>query len=363
MIDSNMSHLEVKNISKRFNSISALREVSFSLGEGEILCFLGPSGCGKTTLLRIIAGLETPDEGRVLFNNEDITSVPPHLRKFGMMFQEFALFPHKNVFENVAFGLEGQKRSPQEIYLRTSQVLEMVGLEGFNKRNIDEISGGERQRVALARSLAPQPYLLLLDEPLGALDRALRERLILDLRHILKNIGITTIFVTHDQSEAFAVSDRIAVINQGSIEQIDQPEKLYNRPENIIVAKFLGFSNFLEGTILNDGSVKTGIGILFSDQQRYKENERVMVLLRPEAAKIFNEVSYKENEKTIISGLVKERLFHGKHYHVSTETDNGYVLVFDLPNENPPPFIGERIDLVLQPSGIVIEADEQWKQI
>jgi ABC-type Fe3+/spermidine/putrescine transport system ATPase subunit len=237
----------------------------------------------------------------------------------------------------------------------------MVGLSGFDKRNIHEISGGERQRVALARSLAPRPQLLLLDEPLGALDRALRERLILDLRHILKNIGVTTIFVTHDQKEAFAVSDRIAVMNQGRIEQIDKPETLYKRPVNLTVARFLGFGNFLEGVVLKEGGVKTEIGVLFTDHNKIKENEKVMVLIRPEAARIFNKITHQEHEGFDISGVVKERLFQGKYYHVSMVSNTGVLLTFDLPSEDPPPLINEKIELILNPSGIVLGSKEEWK--
>ncbi|MBW2623946.1 MAG: ABC transporter ATP-binding protein [Deltaproteobacteria bacterium] len=349
-----MALLEVHNVSKKFGSITALNGISFDLEEGQILCFLGPSGCGKTTLLRMIAGLETPDTGQVVFNGIDIAAVPAHRRQFGMMFQEFALFPHKNVFENVAFGLERQKRSPREITLRASQVLAMVGLEGFDHRKINEISGGERQRVALARSLAAQPRLLMLDEPLGSLDQALRARLILDLRRILKKVGVTVIFVTHDQSEAFTLADSVAVIDRGRIEQIDEPEALYMRPKNPTVARFLGFNNLLEGRILEDGGVETDLGILYPEEWETQKTGRVHVLMRPDAARIVGDEPIFTDNEIIILGVVNERLFQGRNYHLQLETETGITLNFDLPNDIPPPQKGKVIKLALPPSCMVV---------
>ncbi|MFO7497141.1 MAG: ABC transporter ATP-binding protein, partial [Desulfobacterales bacterium] len=219
-----MALLNLARVSKTFDRQPFIREVSLALAEGDILCLLGPSGCGKTTLLRLIAGLERPDSGIITFDGRDLAPVPPHRRQFGMMFQEYALFPHKNVFENVAFGLELQRLTRSELQRRVAETLDRVGLEGFAARRISDLSGGERQRVALARSLAPQPRLLLLDEPMGALDRALRERLMADLQLILKQVGVTSIMVTHDQAEAFAVADTVAVIDDGQIAQIAPPE-------------------------------------------------------------------------------------------------------------------------------------------
>ena len=229
-----------ENVGERHSNLWVLHNVTLSLESRHILCLLGPSGCGKTTLLRIIAGLERPDRGKVLFDGTDMARIPPHRRRFGMMFQEFALFPHKNVFENVAFGLRMQKLPREEISRRTGEMLALVGLDGFGRRGVHTLSGGERQRVALARSLAPSPRLLMLDEPLGSLDRPLRERLLPELRQILKEIGITAIFVTHDHAEAFAMADVIAVFDKGRIEQMDTPENLRKSPANRTVADFLG---------------------------------------------------------------------------------------------------------------------------
>jgi ABC-type Fe3+/spermidine/putrescine transport system ATPase subunit len=209
--------LEIRHLCKSYPDGWALHDVSFTVEEGENLCLLGPSGCGKTTLLRLIAGLETPDSGQVLVDGEDVTPVSPHLRGFGLMFQEYALFPHKDVFGNVAFGLQMQGLSRDPVTARVTEVLELVGLVGFERRDVNQLSGGERQRVALARSLAPQPRLLMLDEPLGALDRALRERLMDELPDILRRAGVTAITVTHDQEEAFALADRVVLMRAGRV--------------------------------------------------------------------------------------------------------------------------------------------------
>ena len=210
-----MPLLQLHQLSKFFTGTLAVQNISLSLDQGQILCLLGPSGCGKTPLLRLIAGLEIPDAGRIFFAGKDISTTPPHRRDFGLMFQEFALFPHKSTGQNVAFGL--QMKCEADVESRVREMLELVGLAGFTERDINSLSGGERQRVALARSLAPNPRLLMLDEPLGSLDRALRERLMLEIRQILKTVGLTAIYVTHDQTEAFAVADRIGVMNQGHL--------------------------------------------------------------------------------------------------------------------------------------------------
>ena len=242
--------LTLRDIYKSYNTNQpVLKGVNLTVARGEILCLLGPSGCGKTTLLRLVAGLEQPDRGEVLLDGEDLTRVPVHQRNFGFMFQEFALFPHRSVAENISFGLRMAGANKTEIALRVEEMLQLVNLPGYGNRSIFELSGGERQRVALARSLAPHPRLLLLDEPLGSLDRALREELMNDLRVILKKIGQTVLFVTHDQQEALAIADRVAVMNQGLIEQIDQPQQIYQHPANSFVARFLGFQNLLPAQV------------------------------------------------------------------------------------------------------------------
>jgi ABC-type Fe3+/spermidine/putrescine transport system ATPase subunit len=308
---------------------------------------LGPSGCGKTTLLRMIAGLETPDAGSIVFNEQDLGNVPTHQRDFGLMFQEFALFPHKNVGQNVGFGLQMKKNIDAQT--KVQQMLELVGLSGFEERDVNNLSGGERQRVALARSLAPNPRLLMLDEPLGSLDRALRERLMLEIRQILKQVGLTAIYVTHDQTEAFAVADRVIVMNQGHLEQDAAPEHLYRRPATPFVARFLGFTNLLAGTYRPDGHVETALGawpIASVDFENQSTEQAVTLLIRPEAA------SLEPLEGISITGEIIATLFRGRFYQINLSV-NGRRLIFELPLTEPlSP--GKPITLWLNPAAISV---------
>lgn len=252
--------LDVRNVSRAFGNVPVLRGIDLSIADNEIVCLLGPSGCGKTTLLRIIAGLERLDNGEVLLNRQNIASVPTHQRGFGLMFQDFALFPHMNVAANVAFGLRMQNEPAAVQRQRVSEMLDLVGLSGFEQRDVARLSGGERQRVALARSLAPNPKLLMLDEPLGSLDAVLREELIIELRTIIKQLGLTAIYVTHDQHEAFAIADRIAVMNKGLVEQFAAPPTLYNHPSSEFVARFLGLDNVVPVSTQQGSHVQTAVG-------------------------------------------------------------------------------------------------------
>lgn len=238
-----MPHLKINSVEKRFGSTIALAKVSLELAQGEIVCLLGPSGCGKTTLLRLVAGLESADSGAIALNGQDLIDVPTYQRGIGMMFQSYALFPHMTVFENIAYGLKMAGEAQSLITKRVKEMVDLVDLEGLEDRRIDQLSGGQQQRVALARSLATRPGILLLDEPLGSLDRLLRERLLIQLRTILKKVGVTALYVTHDQSEAFGIADRVAVMNRGQIEQIAPPQEIYTRPISRFVASFLGLSN------------------------------------------------------------------------------------------------------------------------
>ena len=404
-----MTILRLDGVSKSFQGKSILEAVGFSLEEGEILCLLGPSGSGKTTLLKAVAGLEAPDQGKVLFEGKNMEGVPPHLRRFGMMFQEHALFPHRNVFANVAFGLEMRKLPKEEVRRQVLQALRLVGLEGFQDRKVGSLSGGERQRVALARSLAPRPRLLMLDEPLGSLDRALRERLAAEIRAILKDLNMTAVFVTHDQAEAFTVGDRIAVLNGGRLEQMDTPEDLYRRPRNVEVARFLGFRNLLPGRLDEKGRVETEIGslerplemriasetvsgdsaaILFHGDAcpgGHRPGETGTLLIRPEGARILRAgkalaeakgsqrvvrgLPWPSDSRTglpgslakgpgsletgaVVQGTVTDQRFQGRTYRLEVKVENRR-LVFDLDNDRPPPEPGETVVLALNPRAMV----------
>ncbi|MDR0787241.1 MAG: ABC transporter ATP-binding protein [Gemmatimonadota bacterium] len=248
--------LTLESLSKRFESTTAVDSLSLELGRGEFLSLLGPSGCGKTTSLRMIAGFESPSSGRILVNGRDVTHVSPRKRDTGMVFQNYALFPHLDVFENVAFGLKARGAAGAEISRKVAAALERVDLSGYERRPVQDLSGGQQQRVALARALAPEPPLLLLDEPLSNLDAALRERTRDELRTLLKAVGITAVFVTHDQEEAFALSDRIAVMNLGQLRQLGTPEELYRSPADAFVASFVGRANFLDARVVSrDGDL------------------------------------------------------------------------------------------------------------
>ncbi len=315
------------------------------------MCLLGPSGCGKTTLLRLIAGLEIPNSGVVLFEDREINNTPPHQRGFGLMFQEFALFPHKNVGQNIAFGLQHWPRVEKR-QARVEEMLALVGLTGFAGRDVNSLSGGERQRVALARSLAPGPRLLMLDEPLGALDRALRERLMLEIRQILKGLGLTAIYVTHDQTEAFAVADRVVVMNRGRIEQDSSPEEVYYRPATPFVARFLGFTNLLPGQVKLGGQVETSWGNWpIAPVQDYPAGINVTVLVRPEAA------SLEAVGEFVVEGELTASLFRGRFYQITLAAAN-HLLTFEMPL-NDLPAIGSKIKLWLDPAGISLFAEKK----
>ncbi len=327
-----MSLLEAKSLVKAYSAEEpAVDHVSLAIEHGEIVCLLGPSGCGKTTLLRLIAGLELPDAGEVWFDGQDMAQVPPHRRDFGMMFQDFALFPHKNVGENIAFGLEMHGQSDDEIARRVEEMLALVALPGFGDRDVTQLSGGEQQRVALARSLAPAPRLLMLDEPLGALDRALRERLMLDLRRILKQVGVTAVYVTHDQTEAFAVADRVALMNAGRIEQVDTPQDVYYWPATQFAARFLGFRNLISAVAAGPQLVRTSLGEIRVADAAISLGESVTLLIRPEAAALIG--ADDPADANVIEAIVTETSFRGKYSQVWVNA-GGEKLMFELPGSS-----------------------------
>lgn len=286
------SFIDIVGVSKSFGGVKAVDDISLSVHQGEFFSLLGPSGCGKTTLLRILGGLETPGSGRVMIDGQDITDMPAHLRPTNMVFQNYAIFPHLNVEQNVAYGLRQQKLSRDEQIEKVSAALAMVKLEGFEKRGADEMSGGQKQRVALARALIKRPKVLLLDEPLGALDKKLREEMQIELRMLQQQVGITFVFVTHDQEEALTLSDRVAVMGEGRILQMDSPRQIYERPKSREVADFIGQMNLLSGVIESVGdkvTVKTqtlGDVCVENNDQDVAVGDAVTLAIRPENLKL-----------------------------------------------------------------------------
>ncbi len=375
--------LEVSQISKSYPGLPVLKEASFSVSEGEIVCLLGPSGCGKTTLLRIVAGLESPDTGQVILDGQDLARVPVHRRAFGFMFQDYALFPHKDVAANVAFGLRMTRRPAAEIAARVEEMLALVGLSGYEHRRVIELSGGEQQRVALARSLAPGPRLLMLDEPLGALDRALREQLMNDLRAILKRVGLTAIYVTHDQEEAFAIADRVLIMRArpesgegGWIEQEGSPQQVYRYPATAYVARFLGFKNLVDGVVTaageqgrwGDGEMapppprssapllvaNTPLGVLTVADVPHSQaaGAHVTVLVRPEAAEIRPAGATGPN---VVPGRLLDASFRGSYHLIRTEHAGGITLTCEASVTGAAlPAAGQPLALRLDPAALTV---------
>jgi len=316
--------LEVQNIVKSYELAPLLQGVSFSVASGEVVCLLGRSGSGKSTLLRIIAGLERAEEGKVLWEGRDITDIPVHLRGFGLMFQDYALFPHRSVEQNVAFGLRMQNLPEREIRERTAEMLELVHMSPFAKRKVIDLSGGEQQRIALARSLAPKPKLLMLDEPLGALDRTLKQTLMDDLRQIIRSTRIPVIYVTHDQEEAFSIADRLIMLNDGKIEQVGSPEEVYRRPASLWVANFLGLGNTLPTKVISTTPLilSTSVGDIPLQERQlslHKEDELILLLL-PEVAGIqFNNLPRQKEPDTgfiHLQGIIEESIFVEGKYRI-----------------------------------------------
>ena len=337
-----MAILAVKDISKSFGATRALDAISFEVMDGEIVALLGPSGCGKSTLLMLIAGLETPDEGEVLWNGSVLRDTPPHRREFGLMFQDFALFPHMNVYANVAFGLKMAHLDSEQIDHRVNQVLELVGLNDFVNRDVNTLSGGEQQRVALARALAPHPRLLMLDEPLGSLDRNLRERLVNELHDILKELHQTAIYVTHDQEEAFAIADRVILLNSGRLEQAGTPVEIYMHPASLFVARFLEMTNIIPGEIRTlDGTrqIITSLGNFPVDSSH---EGLASLLIRPD------QVRLDESGPHILRGIIMEVGFRGSMQKVTVAV-NHVTLTFDLPSLLSLPAIATEVSISLDP--------------
>ena len=351
-IRTSAAHLTLDNLNKSYGDFT-ISNLSLTLNSGQILCLLGPSGSGKTTLLRLIAGLDTLDSGTVRVNKQDVTHLPVHKRQFGMMFQDLALFPHKTVMENVAYGLQMSKLPQEKIREETANMLALVGLEKMAHRDVADLSGGERQRVALARSLAPRPKLLMLDEPLGALDRSLREHLLQEIRIILKELQVTAIFVTHDQTEALTMGDVVGIMNQGRLMQMDSPQDLYLNPQHEFVARFLGFQNLLSARVRQDGALETEVGVLVGINHQLAPEQVVTVVMRPELAKT-DPGDSGAHPYHQISGVVQERIFSGQQYRIKLKLSQDRILTFDLPNTGPPPETGQPIDLWVDMGGLII---------
>lgn len=339
--------IELKNISKSFGEEDILENFSVEIKKHAFVTILGPSGCGKTTMLRLIGGFETPDEGEILFDGENITNIPPYKRRLNTVFQKYALFPHMNVFDNVAFGLTIKKTDKKIIKEKVSEMLKLVNLSGFEKRSVDSLSGGQQQRIAIARALVNEPEVLLLDEPLGALDLKLRQEMQLELKKIQKKLGITFIYVTHDQEEALTMSDEIIVMNNGKIQQKGTPIDIYNEPKNAFVASFIGESNIIDGVMKEDFLVDFAGSSFECLDKGFDKNEIVDVLIRPEYIKF-------DKEKGKISGIVNSVVFKGVHYEMIINAANYDWIVHSTTMEP----VGTTVYLDLYPNDIHIMKKE-----
>ncbi len=340
----NKKIVELKEISKQFDGEPILRKISLDIHSNEFVTLLGPSGCGKTTTLRIIAGFLTPDEGDVMFDGKRINDVPPYRRNVNTVFQKYALFPHLNVFENVAFGLRVKKMPEEQIVEQVKAMLKTVNLAGFEHRAVDQLSGGQQQRVAIARALVNHPEVLLLDEPLGALDLKLRKDMQNELKNIQHQTGITFIYVTHDQEEALSMSDRIVVMNEGVIQQIGSPTDIYNEPVNAFVADFIGESNIVDGIMNEDCRVTFSGKSFVCVDKGFAKNEPVDVVIRPE------DVDVVKPEQGMLCGVASTVTFKGVHYEIIVDI-NGFKWMIQTTDYVAP---GATIGLYIEPDAIHI---------
>lgn len=337
--------IELNSITKTYedNGFTAVEDFNLKVKQGEFVTFLGPSGCGKTTTLRMIAGFELPSSGQILLDGQDIAQFPPNKRPINTVFQRYALFPHMNIYDNIAFGLKLKKMKPELIKKKVSHVLEMVDLEGFEKRKVSTLSGGQQQRIAIARALVNEPKILLLDEPLGALDLKMRKEMQLELKNMHAKLGITFIYVTHDQEEALTMSDKIVVMNNGRTQQIGTPEDIYNEPKNAFVADFIGQSNIFKGIMT--GHLKARFaGGEFECMDDVPEGTLVDVVVRPE------DVIITRPEDGIITGKVTSVIFKGIHYEIAVESGKYEMVIQSIKSAK----VGDTIGMSLEPEGIHI---------
>lgn len=342
--------IELKNIKKCFDDTVVVEDFNLTVRKGEFVTFLGPSGCGKTTTLRMIAGFEFPTEGQILLNGKDISHIPPNLRPINTVFQRYALFPHLNVYDNVAFGLNLKRLPKQEVGEKVRRVLEVVDLEGFEKRKISTLSGGQQQRIAIARAIVNEPDILLLDEPLGALDLKMRKEMQLELKSMHERLGITFIYVTHDQEEALTMSDKVVVMSDGMIQQTGTPEEIYNEPKNAFVADFIGESNIFEGRMAASMTVEF-CGTKFPCVDNVPRDTRVDVVVRPE------DVQVTAPEDGQLRGIVDSAVFKGMYYEITALCGDNEVVIQSTKSARTGSEIGMKIDpdgIHVMPAGVLV---------
>lgn len=347
--------IEIERISHRFGEKLVLDDVNLVVRKGEFVTILGPSGCGKTTLLRLISGFQKATEGKISISGIDVTETPPHRRPVNTVFQKYALFPHLNVFQNIAFGLKLKHIDKKQIETKVKKVLKMVSMTGYEERDVDSLSGGQQQRVAIARALVNEPQVLLLDEPLAALDLKMRKDMQMEIKAMHKQLGITFVYVTHDQEEALTLSDRIVVMNEGRIQQIGSPIQIYNEPANAFVADFIGESNILDGQMIEDQLVAFS-GVKFECVDKgFLPNESVDVVVRPEDIYIFDSL-----EAAQFKGTVTSSIFKGVHYEMMVMTPNGFeFIVQDYHSFD----VGKEVGLLIKPFDIhVMKKERQFNE-
>lgn len=366
--------IEIKDLTKEFNGNIVLKGISLDIYENEFVTLLGPSGCGKTTTLRIIGGFEEATSGTVLFDSKNLLDIPPYERLTNTVFQHYALFPHMDVYDNVAYGLrikehislfkrlknnlngknkevlKSKKQIEEEIKVRVLKLISLVGLEGFEHRNISKLSGGQQQRVAIARALVNEPKVLLLDESLGALDLKLRQEMEYELKKIQRNLGITFIFVTHDQEEALTMSDKVVVMNNGEIQQVGTPIDVYNEPANRFVANFIGKSNIIDGIMIKDLLCSFDGKEFECVDKGFKDNENVDIVIRPE------DIDIVKKDEGFFNGIVISEIFKGVHYEIHVQTENRDFLIHTTDYHD----VNEEVGLIFTPDDIHIMEKMEW---
>jgi len=360
-----MARVVLENITKHFGAVVAVQDLSLEIADGEFFSLLGPSGCGKTTTLRMLAGFEFPSAGRIRFGEREVTHLPPNRRDTGMVFQNYALFPHLNVFENVAFGLKARGANRSDLARRVAEALALVNLSGFERRPVTQLSGGQQQRVALARAIVVEPDLLLLDEPLSNLDAKLRVETRAQIRRVQRELGMTTVYVTHDQEEALTLSDRLAVLKDGVCQQVGTPDEVYHTPANAFVAQFIGRANLLHGTITrlgpNGARVRTeqGLELTFASPDGLQEGQAITLTVRPEALRLLvgSQVRGEAEGRSgsadsVLWGTVTRRQFNGPTVEYTVQVGEAALDVMALSTGASPARVGEVVGLAIPPEQV-----------